>query len=62
MTELACRKCKYINMDATICRVCGSSELTKEWYGYIVIVDPEKSQIAQRLGVKYPGKYALRVG
>ncbi|HDN74459.1 MAG TPA: DNA-directed RNA polymerase subunit E'', partial [Archaeoglobus sp.] len=38
------------------------SELTKEWYGYIIVIDPEKIDIAKRLGIKIPGKYALRVG
>ncbi|WP_290596410.1 MULTISPECIES: transcription elongation factor subunit Spt4 [unclassified Archaeoglobus] len=62
MAELACRNCKFINVDSSICKNCGSSELTKEWYGYVVIIDPEKSEIAKRLDIKIPGKYALRVG
>ena len=62
MAELACRNCKFINIDSAICKNCGSSELTKEWYGYVIIVDPEKSEIAKKLGIKIPGKYALRVG
>ena len=62
MAELACRRCKFINIDSDICRNCGSNELTKEWYGYVVIIDPEKSEIAKRLEIKIPGKYALRVG
>lgn len=61
MAELACRNCKYINVEAVICRNCGSSDLTKEWFGYIIILDPEKSEIAKMLGIKNPGKYALRV-
>ncbi len=61
MAELACRNCKYINVEAVICRNCGSSELTKEWFGYIIILDPEKSEIAKMLGINNPGKYALRV-
>ncbi|WP_456468279.1 transcription elongation factor subunit Spt4 [Archaeoglobus sp.] len=62
MAELACRNCKFINVDSSICKNCGSSELAKEWYGYVVIIDPEKSEIAKRLDIKIPGKYALRVG
>lgn len=62
MAELACRNCKFINVDSSICKNCGSTELTKEWYGYVVIIDPNKSEIAKRLGIKIPGKYALRVG
>ena len=62
MAELACRKCKFISIDSNVCKNCGSSELTKEWYGYIIVIDPEKSEIAKKLGIKIPGKYALRVG
>ena len=62
MAELACRNCKYINIDTNVCKNCGASELTKEWYGYVIIIDPEKSEIAKRLGIRIPGKYALRVG
>ncbi|MCS7121264.1 MAG: DNA-directed RNA polymerase, subunit E'' [Archaeoglobaceae archaeon] len=61
MTELACKKCKYINADTSICKNCGSSEFTKEWFGYVIILDPEKSEIAKKLGIKVPGKFALRV-
>jgi len=62
MAELACRSCKYISVDSVICKNCGSGELTKEWYGYVVIIDPEKSEIARKLEIRIPGKYALRVG
>ncbi len=62
MAELACRNCKFINIDSDVCKNCGGAELTKEWYGYVIIIDPEKSEIAKRLGIKIPGKYALRVG
>jgi DNA-directed RNA polymerase subunit E" len=61
MTELACRKCKFISINSPICKNCGNADLTKEWYGYIIILDPEKSQIAKKLGVAR-GKYALKVG
>ncbi len=62
MTELACRKCKFINLNTDVCKNCGSTELTKEWYGYLVVIDPERSVIAKKLGIKIPGKYALKVG
>ncbi|MDI9646390.1 MAG: transcription elongation factor subunit Spt4 [Archaeoglobales archaeon] len=61
MTELACKKCKFINSDVSICKNCGSTELTKEWYGYLIILDPERSEIAKRVDIRIPGKYALRV-
>jgi len=62
VTELACRNCKFININTEVCKNCGSNKLTKEWYGYLVVIDPEKSLIAKKLGIKIPGKYALKVG
>ena len=62
MVELACRKCKYISVDSKVCKNCGNTELTKEWYGYVVIIDPKRSEIAKKLGITIPGKYALKVG
>lgn len=61
MAELACRICKLITSNVIVCKSCGSSDLTKNWYGYLIILDPEKSEIAKSLGIKNPGKYALRV-
>ena len=61
MSEYACKKCKYITNEPTVCKICGSKEFTKEWFGYLVIVDPEKSEIAKKLGIKYAGKYAIVV-
>lgn len=60
--EVACRSCKFINMDSSVCKNCGSTDLTKEWYGYVIIIDPNNSEMAQKLGIKLPGKYALKVG
>jgi len=61
MVELACKRCKFINIDAEVCKNCGSTELTKEWYGYVIILNPEKSEIAKKLEIKTPGRYALKV-
>ena len=61
MSEYACKKCKYITNEPTVCKICGSKEFTREGFGYLVIVDPEKSEIAKKLGIKYAGKYAILV-
>ena len=58
--EMACRKCKCINT-GKICRVCHSSDLSPDWSGIILVVDPQNSQIARSLGIEKQGKYALRV-
>jgi len=58
--ELACRKCKCVNV-GKVCRVCKSSDLTSTWDGMVVVANPEESRIAKTLGITTKGKYALKV-
>ncbi|MEM0153059.1 MAG: transcription elongation factor subunit Spt4 [Ignisphaera sp.] len=59
----ACIRCKaLLQPDVQKCPVCGSAEFTNEWSGMVIIVDPEKSDVAKLLGIKTPGRYALKVG
>ena len=57
---MACRKCKYITI-GKVCPVCKSSDLTPDWNGIALIVQPEASHIAKTLGITEKGKYALKV-
>ena len=60
--RLVCRECHRVNeADAEVCEVCGSSSLTEDWAGYVVIAHPETSEIAQEMQVDTPGAYALKV-
>jgi len=34
---------------------------TDDWTGLAIIIEPQKSEIAKRMGVDKPGRYALRV-
>ena len=58
-----CRECHRVqsNAEADSCEVCGSTSLTEDWAGYVVISHPERSDIAEEMGVTEPGKYALKV-
>jgi len=58
--ELACRKCKALT-SGKVCPVCGSTDLTSRWSGLIVILDPDKSKVAQILNIKSKGRYAIEV-
>jgi DNA-directed RNA polymerase subunit E" len=58
--ELACRKCLTISQ-GKVCPNCGSTELTENWKGLVVVFDVEKSEVAKALGVAKPGRYALQV-
>ncbi len=60
MKELACRKCKTLTTEKA-CPNDGSTELSNDWSGLIIIIDPVKSQVARTLGIAEPGRYALKV-
>jgi DNA-directed RNA polymerase subunit E" len=55
----ACKNCKTIT-DQNKCPRCGG-EVSREWQGYLLVMDPEKSEIARKMGINAPGRYALRV-
>jgi len=55
----ACKNCHFIT-EKDGCPN-GSIPTSKRWRGYVVIRDPENSQIAQKMNIKKAGKYALKV-
>jgi DNA-directed RNA polymerase subunit E" len=57
----ACRQCRKVIEEGEKCPICGSTSFTTFWRGYVVIIDPEKSEIAQKMGINSTGKYALRL-
>jgi DNA-directed RNA polymerase subunit E" len=59
----ACRQCRFLIHDKkeNRCTNCNSTDLSVDYSGIVIIVDPEKSEIAKRLNVSKPGQYALRV-
>ncbi len=57
-----CRDChRVLEADTDACPGCGSTSFTEDWAGYVVIVHPEESDIAQEMQVTEPGTYALKV-
>jgi len=55
----ACRHCSFISEDDK-CPRCGN-ETSKDWQGYVVVVDHAHSEIAKKMAITSNGKYALRV-
>ena len=43
------------------CHICPSAPVSSDWTGYVVVIDPSRSEIAKRLNIEAPGKYALKV-
>ncbi|MBU3905125.1 MAG: DNA-directed RNA polymerase subunit E'' [Nanoarchaeota archaeon] len=59
MPEKACKLCRRI-VKGNICPACKTTELSKNWKGILVVVDPE-SEIAKVAGIAAPGRYAVKV-
>jgi DNA-directed RNA polymerase subunit E" len=60
MVDQVCRECHRIVAGQT-CPVCASSNLSDDWSGLVIIVDPQRSIIAEMIGVEVADKYALKV-
>ncbi|MDD2439226.1 MAG: DNA-directed RNA polymerase, subunit E'' [Methanosarcinaceae archaeon] len=60
MAEKVCRHCLRL-LDGETCPICGTSDLSEEWSGLVIILDPSRSEIAKKLGVELPDKFALKV-
>jgi len=56
----ACRNCHYIT-DESVCPICKSTELSGDYSGLVVILDPDESLIAEKMEITKPGRYALKI-
>ena len=59
MVTKACTRCHRI-MDDDRCAICNVAS-SRNGSGFLIIIDPEKSDIAKELKIELPGEYALRV-
>jgi DNA-directed RNA polymerase subunit E" len=58
-TMKACKRCHLLT-EGNVCAFC-NSPTSDQWQGYVIIIDPQRSRISQAMGIKMPGKYALKV-
>jgi len=56
----AYKNCYLLTEKNDICSYCGE-KTSARWQGYIIIRDPKRSQMAKKLNITNPGKYALKV-
>lgn len=61
VTNKACKDCLRLVSGKNVCPVCGSQDLTSDFEGYLVIIDPSNSVFAQILHTNVKGEYALRI-
>jgi DNA-directed RNA polymerase subunit E" len=63
----ACGECNRIlpepekKNDPAQCIHSTTAPVTTDWQGFVVILHPERSEVAKRLNVTQPGSYALKV-
>ncbi len=55
-----CKICKLFVEEDT-CPNCKNSSFANSWQGRVFITDPEKSMIAQKVGLKMKGEYAIKI-
>ncbi|MDG6220689.1 MAG: DNA-directed RNA polymerase subunit E [Candidatus Thermoplasmatota archaeon] len=55
----ACKKCQFLT-EGESCPKCGG-ETSREWQGYVYILDYTVSAIAKSMGIESNGTYALKV-
>ncbi|RLG96896.1 hypothetical protein DRO29_03955 [Candidatus Bathyarchaeota archaeon] len=60
MSERACRECHYI-FHGSSCPHCKSKNVSDDFSGLVIIIDPENSAIAKVMNIKEKGRYAIRV-
>ena len=55
----ACKTCSFLS-EENECPIC-NSQTSREWQGYVIIIDHNKSAIAKAVGIETNGKFSLRV-
>lgn len=60
MAKKVCRKCKMF-VEGAACPICKGDSFTDNWKGRIFINDVNKSEIAQKIGIKTKGEYAIKI-
>ena len=54
-----CKSCK-IFVDGQECPLCKSQSFTINWQGRLHVLDVNKSEVAQKIGIKVKGEYAIK--
>ncbi|MED6298042.1 MAG: transcription elongation factor subunit Spt4 [Candidatus Thermoplasmatota archaeon] len=50
-----------VKVAAPRCPRCPDSQLSADWQGLTILLDPSRSEVARTLGIEAPGNYALKV-
>jgi DNA-directed RNA polymerase subunit E" len=55
----ACKNCLFLT-ELELCPNCGGT-LSRDWQGYLIILDHTRSNIAKKMNITKNGKFALKV-
>ena len=56
----ACKICNRIYEEGDKCPSCEAKESTDSFKGRIIVLNPEKSEIAKKLNIKNKGNFAIK--
>ncbi len=59
MAKKVCKKCK-IFVEGPECPICKGNQFSENWKGRINVINAEKSEIAQKIGIKVKGEYTIK--
>ena len=60
MKKKVCKKCKSF-VEGNECPVCKGNQFSTNWQGRLFIVEASKSLVAEKIGIKSKGEYAIKV-
>ncbi|MEK6926768.1 MAG: transcription elongation factor subunit Spt4 [Nanoarchaeota archaeon] len=60
MHAKACKICRTIYESGEKCPNCGSKDSTDSFKGRVIVLNPEKSEISQKLKIKGKGNFAIK--
>ncbi|MBI2041234.1 MAG: DNA-directed RNA polymerase subunit E'' [DPANN group archaeon] len=60
MAKLACKICKKL-VSGDKCPLHPDAKLSESWKGRIIVLDPEKSELAKKMKITDKGEYAIRL-
>ncbi|MAG20389.1 DNA-directed RNA polymerase subunit E'' [archaeon] len=60
MKKKVCKKCKIV-VAKDECPICKGRQFTDNWQGRLIVIDPEKSDIAKKIDIKVKGEYAIKI-
>ncbi|MBN2367885.1 DNA-directed RNA polymerase subunit E'' [Candidatus Woesearchaeota archaeon] len=58
--DKVCKNCK-IFVEGTNCPLCKGNQFTNVYQGRLTILDANKSFVAQQMGIKEKGRYAIKI-